>query len=204
MPDDKKKNHSVRHLLERASLYNDIADIGGIARRYFAMNAFDGVLTIIGVLMGNLAAGIEDAHIVVTTGLSTCIAMGISGLWGSYLTESAERKRDLDELSQSTLTDLNNSRIGKASRFAAIAVSIVDGISPFLAALLVLIPFFIHNVFVNIQMVYYTSLGVALLTLFGLGMFLGKISKDNLILSGIKTVIAGVASIFIGSLLNGH
>jgi len=69
------------------------------------MNAFDGVLTIIGMLMGNMAAGITKPNIVITTGLSTSIAMGISGLWGSYLTESAERKHDLDALSRSTLTD---------------------------------------------------------------------------------------------------
>jgi len=42
------------------------------------------------------------------------------------------------------------------------------------------------------------------LTLFALGIFLGSISKDNLIISGIKTLIAGIASIIIGSLLNGH
>ena len=63
-----------------------------IARRYFAMNAFDGVLTIIGVLMGNLVAGVSSAQIVLSTGLTTSGAMGISGLWGAYLTESAERK----------------------------------------------------------------------------------------------------------------
>lgn len=204
MEDEEDHRAKVRHLFDRANQYNGIANIGEIARRYFAMNAFDGVLTIIGVLVGDYTAGIEDAHIVITTGLSTCVAMGISGLWGSYLTESAERKRDLDELSQSTLTDLNNSRIGKASRFAAVVVSMVDGISPFLAALLVLIPFFVHTLFSSVQIVYFTSLGVALLTLFGLGVFLGKISKENLILSGIKTVIAGVASIIIGSLLNGN
>lgn len=193
----------VRQLFKRANQYNGIANIGEIARRYFAMNAFDGVLTIIGMLMGNMSAGIDSAQIVITTGLSTCVAMGISGLWGSYLTESAERKHDLDELSQCTLTDLNNSRIGKASRFAAVVVSLVDGISPFLAALLVLLPFFCHSWFSSIRMVYFASLGLALVTLFGLGIFLGKISKENLIMSGAKTVVAGVASILISTLMSG-
>ncbi len=204
MNDEENHLHRVRRVFHKANQYNGIANIGEIARRYFAMNAFDGVLTIIGMLMGNLSAHIVDAHIVITTGLSTCVAMGISGLWGSYLTESAERKHNLDELSQSTLTDLKNSRIGKASRFAAVVVSLVDGISPFLAAMLVLIPFFFHSLFPSIQTVYYASLGLALLTLFALGLFLGKISKENLIMSGIKTVIAGVASIIISSFLNGH
>jgi len=35
------------------------------------------------MLMGNMAAGVTSPNIVITTGLSTSIAMGISGLWGS-------------------------------------------------------------------------------------------------------------------------
>jgi len=204
MEDGDESKNPIRRLLDQANQYNNIANVGEIARRYFVMNAFDGVLTIIGMLMGNMAAGVTNPNIVITTGLSTSIAMGISGLWGSYLTESAERKHDLDELSSSTLTDLNDSRIGRASRYAAVTVSIVDGISPLLAALLVLIPFFIYGIFPNIQVVYYTTLGLSLVTLFALGVFLGNISKENLIISGIKTAIAGIASIIIGSLLNGN
>ena len=78
----------------------------------------------------------------------------------------------------------------------------VDGISSFFAALLVLVPFFMHAMFPNIQMVYYIALGASLVTLFGLGLFLGNISKENLILSGIKTVVARLTSIVIASLLN--
>ncbi len=204
MEDGDESKNPIRSLLDQANQYNDIANVGEIARRYFVMNAFDGVLTIIGMLMGNMAAGVTNPNIVITTGLSTSIAMGISGLWGSYLTESAERKHDLDELGRSTLTDLNDSRIGRASRYAAVLVSIVDGVSPLLAALLVLIPFFFYGIFPNIQVVYYTTLGVALVTLFALGVFLGNISKENLLISGIKTAIAGVASIIIVSLLNGN
>jgi len=204
MEDEDEIINPIRRLLDQANQYNSIANIGEIARRYFVMNAFDGVLTIIGMLMGNMAAGVTNPNIVITTGLSTSIAMGISGLWGSYLTESAERKHELDELSQSTLTDLNGSRIGRASRYAAVVVSVVDGISPLLAALLVLIPFFFYGIFPNIQVVYYTTLGLALVTLFALGVFLGNISKQNLIVSGIKTAVAGIASIIIGSLLNGN
>ena len=70
----------LRTKLRELKEYNEVAEIGEIARRYFAMNAFDGVLTIIGVLMGNLSARVTDASVVVTTGLSTSVAMGISGL----------------------------------------------------------------------------------------------------------------------------
>lgn len=195
------KSDPLRRMLERITEYNEIAQIGEIARRYFAMNAFDGVLTIIGVLMGHYAAGVEDAMIVVTTGLTTSVAIGISGLWGSFLTESAERKREIDELSESTLTDQNGSKIGKASRFAAVAVALVDGLSPFLASLVVLIPFFFAGLFKDIHYIYFASIGFALLVLFGLGIFLGKISKQNLVVMGLKTLAAGIISILISNLL---
>ncbi|MDJ0756615.1 MAG: hypothetical protein QNJ45_23980 [Ardenticatenaceae bacterium] len=195
---------SLRDFWQQIEAFGDLTNIGEIARRYFAMNAFDGVLTMIGVLIGNLAAGIEEAHIVVTTGLSTCVAMGISGLWGAYLTETAERKRDLAELGRHTLTDLNHTRIGRASRMAVIVVALVDGLSPFLAALLILVPFLIAGLLPSILWAYYASIGLALLTLFGLGMFLGRISGENLFVFGLKTLIAGVISILIGLLLNGE
>lgn len=192
----------LRSMLQRILEYDSLANIGEIARRYFAMNAFDGVLTIIGVLMGNLTAGVNNPKIVVSTGLATSVAMGVSGLWGAYLTETAERKRGLVELSSQTLTDLNDTRIGRASRVAAVIVALVDGLSPFLAAMLVLTPFFAVGIFPAITWVYYTSLGMALLTLFALGLFLGHISHENLILYGAKTIIAGVVSIIISLLLS--
>ncbi len=187
----------LRDVLQRIREYDNLASISEIARRYFAMNAFDGVLTIIGALMGQMTAGVDEPRVVVSTGLSTSVAMGISGLWGAYLTEAAERKRDLDDLSRQTLTDLNHTSIGRASRVAVVAVAVIDGLSPFLAALIVLTPFFVVGLFPAITWAYYISLGVALLVLFGLGLFLGRISRGNLILYGVKTVVAGVIAILI-------
>jgi predicted membrane protein (TIGR00267 family) len=194
----------MRSLLEAVSYlreYDKLANISEIARRYFAMNAFDGVLTIIGVLMGNYVARVSDSSIVLSTGLATCVAMGVSGLWGAYLTESAERKRDLDELSKVTLTDMTNTRIGRASRAAIIIVAIVDGLSPLMAALIVLLPFFIAGNTDDLSWAYFTALGLALVTLFGLGLFLGHISKGKMIIYGLKTVLAGVVSIAISFFL---
>ena len=191
----------VRRLIEKFEGYGQFVNIGEIARRYFAMNAFDGVLTIIGVLMGSFTAGVENPRIVVTTGLATCVAMGISGLWGAYLTESAERRRELMELEEQTLSDLEDTRIGEASRAAVVIVALVDGISPFLAALIVLIPFFVPQLFPSMDLTYFTAIGLALVTLFALGAFLGRISRRNILVYGLRTVVAGIISIAISLLL---
>lgn len=190
--------------LQQLREYDDIAEISEIARRYFAMNAFDGVLTIIGVVMGNYTAGVRSPAIVISTGLSTCMAMGISGLWGAYLTESAERKRSLDILENHTLSDLSGTKIGRASRAAVIIVALVDGLAPFAAALLVLSPFFFSTLLGEITISYYLSLGMALAILFALGAFLGRVSKDSLILSGLKMIGAGLVAILLSHLLDGR
>jgi predicted membrane protein (TIGR00267 family) len=191
----------LRMQLERFREYSEIADVAEIARRYFAMNAFDGVLTIIGVLMGNFVAKVQDPRVIVVTGLSTSLAMGISGLWGSYLTESAERRHEIDELEKQTLCDLQDTKIGKASRMAAVMVAVVDGLSPFLASVLVLVPFFLVGLLPSMAWSFYAAFAMALLTLFGLGLFLGRISKENLLLSGIKTVFAGTVCMALSYLL---
>lgn len=183
----------VQEWLQRWREYSELSGAASIARRAFANNSFDGVLTMVGVVMGSFVVGIRDATIVLITGLSTAMAIGISGGWGAYLAESAERRHEIAELEKSTLTDLNNSKIGKAARSAVITVAAVDGLSPFLAAFLVVIPFFFAPLLPSIDYAFYASLGMALLSLFGLGVYLGSVSQENRIVYGAKTAVAGVA-----------
>jgi predicted membrane protein (TIGR00267 family) len=183
---------ALHRRLERWREYNKISEAGQIARRAFANNSFDGILTMIGVVMGNLVVGVQDATVVLVTGLSTALAIGISGGWGAYLTESAERRHEIGELEQFTLTELQDTKIGKAFQMAVVLVAAVDGLSPFLSALLVVAPFFFAPLLPSIAYAYYASIGMALLALFGLGIYLGRLSRESLILSGIRTSVAGV------------
>jgi predicted membrane protein (TIGR00267 family) len=181
--------------LEKLREYNKISRAGQIARRAFANNSFDGVLTMIGVVMGSFVVGVDNPQVVLVTGLSTALAIGISGGWGAYLTESAERRHEIGELEKFTMAELQDTKIGRASRMAVVSVAAVDGFSPFLSAFLVVIPFFFAPLFPSIAYAYYASIGMALLSLFGLGIYLGRISRENLFVSGLKTTVAGVICI---------
>ena len=92
-----------KRIIGKIRIYDKIASIGEIARRYFAMNSFDGVLTILGILIGSYFGGIRQANIVISAGLGASIAMMVSGIWGTYLTEQAERTKSLKELESSIL-----------------------------------------------------------------------------------------------------
>jgi len=194
---------SLSKRFEDVREYSRIAGTAQIARRYLAMNAFDGVLTIIGVLMGNYVAGVQNAAIVINTGIATSLAMGVSGLWGAYLTEAAERERELAELEKATLTDLKDTKIGRASRWAVVTVALVDGLAPCVSALIVLSPLFFVTLIGNVLLTYLISLVIALLSLFGLGLFLGHVSGHSLLVYGIRTLVAGLVSIALSFLLGG-
>lgn len=52
----------IKKTLKRWKRYHKISDAGSITRRYFVMNAFDGALTMLGVIIGAYAAGMITAH----------------------------------------------------------------------------------------------------------------------------------------------
>ena len=91
-------------MIEKFRTYAKITDFVSIARRYFVNNFYDGMLTIIGILLGFFILIFKDgqqsvdSHIVLLTGLATSISMFMSGLSGSYISEKAEQKRLKSEL----------------------------------------------------------------------------------------------------------
>jgi len=181
--------------------YHEIAGVGEIARRYFVINAFDGSLTTLGVLAGSYAGGVTRAGTVISLILATAVSIGVAGFYGSYQVERAERDRALREIEESTLSSLHDTTLYSASRYATVLVALVDGLSPLIASLLIMIPFFFVPP-VSIHAAYYTGGAIAFVELFALGVFLGRISRERLWLSGVKLVAAGGVALAISLLLN--
>ncbi|MHA2406654.1 MAG: VIT1/CCC1 transporter family protein [Candidatus Hermodarchaeia archaeon] len=172
-----------------------ISKLGPIARRYFAMNAFDGTLTILGIILASHFAGHFEARAIVAAGIGACLAMMFSGLAGTYLAEKAERERELREMEQAMLRNLDQTLYKRATRFAIIISSVVDGFAPFMAGMLLLVPFFyviFNPVFWGNAVIVSVITGFALLFL--LGIFLGRVSEQNQWFYGLQTLAAGLGT----------
>ncbi len=178
-------------LLETIRNYIRISRVASISRRYFIMNAFDGAMTSPGIIVGAYVAPLEPNPIfIISTGLGASLAMGLSGFAGAYVTEEAERTRELDTLERSMLKNLKKSMIGRASHFASVWAGIAFGLSPALAALVCLVPFFLLSV-LSLTLAIQLSITTTLLVLFLLGAFLGKISGRSAFLHGMKLLCVG-------------
>lgn len=185
---------------ERWKYYDAVTGMSKILRRYFVMNSFDGALTIFGLLLGSYAAGVTAPFLIVSIGMGTAIAIGFSGLTGAFMAERAERTREIKMMERALHRKLDNTDYKKAYDFATFLAGVVDGVSPLIAASLLLSPF----VFIPMPDAYYYSFGLALVVFFGLGAFLAKTSRENLIWTGMKFLLAGVLCMLVILLFEGN
>jgi predicted membrane protein (TIGR00267 family) len=162
------------------------------------MNGFDGALTTLGVIMGAYAAGHVQTILILTAGMGTSLAMGISGATGAYMAEKAERTRSMKELEDAMFAKLNNSIIERASNAAIYYIAFIDALAPIAASLISLFPFILALFGYLLPMeAFYISLILNGITLFILGVFLGRASRSNTILYGGLMVLAGFVTDFV-------
>ncbi len=94
----------LKDLIKKWRKYSDLSNLGIIVRRKFFNNCFDGALTCAGIVSGSFIIFLANpaqtlsSAIIIITGFSTALAIGISGLWGAFLSEEAERKKKMIDL----------------------------------------------------------------------------------------------------------
>lgn len=178
--------------------YSKISDVTAITRRYFVMNAFDGALTMLGVVIGAYIAGQLDSIVIISAGIAGSIAMGASGLSGAYMAEKAERTKKIKDLEQAMLTELSEGLHERSHKFATVFAAIVDGTSPAIAAMTVISPFFLTNFgLISPEVAFYSTIGITLLLLSSLGAYLAKISDESMIRYGLQMLLVGMITALI-------
>ncbi|ATZ60602.1 MAG: hypothetical protein BME93_00095 [Methanosarcinales archaeon Met12] len=176
---------------ETIETYLDISGVSKIARRYFVMNSFDGVLTVMGLIIGAYIAGIREPETILSTGIAASIALSISGASSAYMTEQAERAMELKHLGSAMLVDLNDTKHEQASKFASIYTAAVNGATPLIVGSIVLLPFFISTFILPIDEIFRigafeSSLVISYVTLISLSIYLAKISGENVWKYGLR------------------
>jgi predicted membrane protein (TIGR00267 family) len=194
-----KFGEKIRESIDMLEEYLSITRSKSILRRYFVMNAFDGAMTTLGVVIGSYITNIDDPISVIGVILVSGVAMAISGFSGTYMTE---RSHSLHALEDAMLVDLEMSDFGKATKVVSLFSALVDGTAPFLASLPCILPFFLALIgLLPIHIAFFSSIVASLVVLFVLGFYLGRISEKNVLVSGIKMVIAGTVVALIAIIL---
>lgn len=163
-----------------------------IARRYFVVNGFDGALAMLGLVMGFYVSGGVAVHTALSACFGTAIALMMSGLSSAYVSESAERRRELHALEEAMVSDLAESAHGRAARLVPWIIAAVNGLAPFLIALLVVSPLWLQAMGIDVARLGPEPLESAIVLAFVviglLGVFLGRVSGTFWLWSALRTL----------------
>jgi len=170
-----------------------IAKAEEVSRRLFVTNSLDGLLSILGIVLGILAMNIKDPTAYVGAGLGGIVTMGFfSGFMGTYMSEKAERLKELKHIERSVLADLDNSVYGEVARVIPLYVAFWSLLGVVFFPAISLLPYVACMLGVlNIMNATLMSIIIIHALLFTLGAYLGKISEEPLIKSGLKMVLIG-------------
>jgi predicted membrane protein (TIGR00267 family) len=184
---------TFRQWRERIRDYNEITNTGPIVRRYFVIGAFDGALTILGLVLGAAAAGAhttqDPARLVLFAGAAASVGLAVSSGVGAFEAERVERKLDQHSLERAMLTEMGRDHRG-AFTYAAWVSSLVHALAPVVAGVVPLLPFAVLPF--TVALVWAIVLTLAFL--FIMGAFLGSLVKERFLQTGLRFVVAGLAT----------
>jgi predicted membrane protein (TIGR00267 family) len=181
----------------------ELTESGAIARRYFVIGAFDGALTILGVILG---AYVTEGHIhpdlakqlILGAGFAGGIALAVSSTVGAYEAERVEHVLNHQVLEKAMLRPVEGTR-KEAMRVSISISAMVHGVAPLLAAFVPLIPFF----FMTLDEAVLTAIILTIGFLFALGAYLGSLIKEMIFYTGLRFVIAGLGTSIILIVIGG-
>lgn len=194
----------VSESLRKFRFHFELTKSGAIARRYFVIGAFDGALTILGVILGAYAAEASvhpelAKELIIAAGFAGAIALAVSSTVGAYEAERVEHMLSHQQLEKAMLKPVEGTH--KDAMTVSIVVSAVThGVAPMLAALVPLVPFW----FMPLDEAVATGITITMAFLFVLGTYLGSLIKEMIIYTGLRFVIAGLGTAIVLILLGGH
>ena len=183
-------------------------------KRYLIRGFIDGVLSSLGVVIGASTAigatiGSNNATaasaIIIAAGIGGGVANGLSNILGASVGEKLVKEIELGEIEKAMLKrggELHGTVVDEKLNETLWSSAIYDGIATFIGSIIPVLPFIVGALFLITDMIsLYTSIVISLFVFFILGIYIGKIAREQVIISGLKLVAFGVVTVIITTLI---
>lgn len=177
----------IRKILEIYGLHD-------IARRYFIINSFDGIILVLSIFLIFFISGYFSRILVIKTVLATSFGASLSGFIGAYFSEISERKHYRKKYERLLLRSLKETIIQRYEKYAAILMSLIEGLSPIIFAILALLPIFLIP---NITLSILFGMLVCIFEIIFIGYFLSNIAGERKIETILKLLFVSIILAFI-------
>ena len=176
---------------------------GPVVRRFFINTLFDSTFMLLGIVVGSAFAADAGLNVIIVTMLTTSLALGISTGVSVYEAESLEQERKISDLEKALFTDLQDTTILKKAKATILLATLINFATPLLSCAIAISPFiFVAIGLLQIETASWVSVVFALSTLFGAGVYMGRVGKTNPYKKGLRMVAFGVLAFAVGFLLN--
>ncbi|MCE4603475.1 MAG: hypothetical protein F7B20_00720 [Aeropyrum sp.] len=173
-------------------------DTPGVARRMFVTNGFDGLLAAIGVNVGGFRGEVDPLFMVLSI-MGGALSMGIlSGVVGVYLSERAERLKEVARLERKVARSLRGSIYWRAANFIPLYIALWSGVGILAFPFLTVTPYIAAMYgLVSVGWAFWASIAIALALSAGLGYYLGVVSGESRLLYTVRGLALSVAAILL-------
>jgi predicted membrane protein (TIGR00267 family) len=172
---------------------------GGEEGRYLILGTIDGLLAVLGIIMG-LAATTTNTEIIIKAALGGGIALCLTNGIGSYLAETAVEYGKISSVEHAMLEDLRDTHIEKQAKRKIIRDSLISGVSSFVGSVIPVVPFILFTGWLATA----SSITISALVLTGLGIYSGKVSGQGLIWSVVRMIGLGALIVIVCTLVGLH
>jgi predicted membrane protein (TIGR00267 family) len=158
-----------------------------------AFGLADGVICILGMIVG-VAAATNDLRFIIIAAVTGGIADALGNSFGFYLSEMTERGAQINQIIQ-----------GKNTSAHSMREVLVSGILSFVATAFVVVILLVPFFFTTVPVAVFVASAEAILVLFLLGYYVGRLSRESPIKMAVRYVFVGaigaILSYFIGEIL---
>lgn len=154
----------------------------------FIRGFIDGALSTLGVVVGASSA---SPPVVIAAGLGGSVANSISNILGAFSASRARHDAQLREFERAMVwKDLKGSLLERRIPKEAFKSGMIDGIATLLGGVVPVTPYFLAAYVPPLL----TSIGMVLFLIFLTGLYIGKLSRENILFSGLKMILFGAGA----------
>lgn len=162
--------------------------------RYLIRGFVDGLLSTLGVVIGASAAigaSTQAGNIIIAAGIGGGVANSLSNILGAFMAEKVRVGERMEKVEKAMLKEegLRGTKVDERFQSMIMSGGIFDGLATIVGSIIPVLPFFMTSIFSLTElMALFSSLFLSLTIFFFLGVYVGRISKENIILSAFKMV----------------
>lgn len=179
-----------------------LPETGPALRRYFVNTMFDTTFVVLGIIIGSALTADADKGLVITTIVTSCVALAISTGSSVYEAESLEQTRRLDEIGRAMLRSVDETNLGKAAKTSAIIIALANSMAPLMASAIIISPFLLIGGG-SLLTAAEASIVLAIVMLFVTGFIMGRLSDRNPWWKGLRMAMVGLVAFVICYIIGG-